>query len=282
MKARLSKNNIQKFRNAVYKEYRKNRRDFLWRPPALKLRRGKADPYCILVSEIMLQQTQVSRVTEKYPAFIKLFPTWQVLASASRSGVLKAWSGLGYNRRALYLKKIAEIVVQKFKGIMPHAPQKLIELPGIGSNTTGAISAFAFGKALPFIETNIRSVFIHHFFPKKKKISDKEILPLVAETLDTENPREWYYALMDYGAMLKATSPNPSRKSAHHQHQTAFEGSHRQLRGEILKILLMRNMSEQSLTKKLKKDTAKIRTALAELAREKFIKKRGHVWCICE
>ena len=199
---RTSAKAILQFRTKIRKYYARHRRSFSWR--------NTSDPYRILVSEIMLQQTQTSRVKEKYPLFIKRFPTIRSLANSKVSDVLITWSGLGYNRRALFLKQATDIAVQKFGGHIPNSYDALRELPGVGPNTAGAILAFAFNKAMPFIETNIRSVFIHHFFPHKKKVSDKEILPLVAATLDVKDPRNWHYALMDYGVMLKEKNPNPS------------------------------------------------------------------------
>jgi len=194
----------------------------------------------------MLQQTQVSRVVPKYAEFLAKFPSFDSLARASLSDVLKAWQGLGYNRRAVALKKIAEIVVRDFDGKLPRNPETLLELPGIGPNTAGSLLAFAFNIPIPFIETNIRSVFIHFFFPEDetagKKVDDKDIFPLIEKLLDASQPREWYYALMDYGVMLKttlrATSGNPSRRSATHRSQSKFKGSNRELRATILRAIL--------------------------------------------
>lgn len=205
------------------------------------------DPYKILVSEIMLQQTQVSRVMTKYTEFLTKFPTVHALAKAPVTDVLVAWQGLGYNRRALNLKRAAERVVTDFGGTFPHTAAELESLPGIGQSTRGAIMAFAFDMATTFIETNIRAIYIHHFFPEpnsgKKStraqlVHDRDILPLIEQTLDHKNPRDWYYALMDYGVYLKQTHPNPSRKSIHHAKQTTFKGSNREVRSRILKFVL--------------------------------------------
>ncbi len=228
----------------------------------------------------MLQQTQTARVEKKYPAFIRRFPTVRSLADASASEVLKLWSGLGYNRRAIFLKRATDIAKEKFGGAIPPSYESLKQLPGVGPNTAAAVLAFAFGIGTPFIETNIRSVFIHHFFPKKKKVSDKELLPLVARTLDTRDPRTWYYALMDYGVMLKETYPNPSRRSKHHHTQSRFEGSHRQLRGAILKALLVRPHTEGQLVEKIKRPSPDIAQTLKELAQERFIERKKALWYI--
>ncbi len=221
---------LDHFRKTIYDYFKAHRRSLSWR--------DTRTPYKILVSEVMLQQTQVHRVIAKYEQFMQIFPDFATLAQSPLSRVLSVWSGLGYNRRALYLKKIAEIIITKYNGTLPDSVEQLDELPGIAHATACSILAFSFNKPVVFIETNIRSVFIHFFFHDKTNIQDKEILPLIEVTLDQTNPREWYYALMDYGAMLKKQHPNPSRKSAHHVTQSKFEGSTRQLRGAILKALL--------------------------------------------
>ena len=200
--------------------------------------RKTTDPYHILVSEIMLQQTQVPRVTVKYPQFISAFPDVHSLAGATLSEVLAVWKGMGYNRRAIALRDIAGIVVTRFSGVIPGEEAVLCGFPGIGKATAGSIMAFAFDRPTVFIETNIRRVFIHCFFRDQVPVSDLEIRPLVARTLDREHPREWYYALMDYGAVLGRRIPNPNRRSTHYHRQPAFEGSDRQLRGRVLELLL--------------------------------------------
>lgn len=215
------------------------------------------DSYRIFVSEVMLQQTQVSRVLVKYPEFLKSFPNWKALAKAPIPKLLLVWQGMGYNRRALHLKKAACIVVEKYRGKLPKNVELIDELPGVGKATAASIAASAFNLPTVFIETNIRRAFIHHFFPTSiysniprnigiKTVSDTEILPLVEKTLDRANPREWYWALMDYGAMLGRTIENPNRRSRHYVKQSAFKGSSREARGKILKTLL----GKQSMTLK--------------------------------
>lgn len=200
--------------------------------------RDQPTPYHVVVSELMLQQTQVSRVLEKYPLFLEVFPDFNTLAHAKTVDVLAAWQGLGYNRRALYLHQIAQAVVGYCDGVLPADPGVLQKLPGIGAGTAGSIAAFAFNARVVFIETNIRRVFIHHFFADETEIPDSAILPLIEQTLDHEQPREWYYALMDYGAYLAKTVPNPNRRSKHYTKQSKFEGSDRQIRGQIVRLLL--------------------------------------------
>lgn len=226
----LSSGDIKGFRAVIYAHHRANPRPMPWRETD--------DPYRILVSEIMLQQTQVERVKIKYAEFLEVFPTVRALAAASLSDVLQVWQGLGYNRRAMYLKRCSEEIVTYYSGQFPRSVDELQSLPGIGPYTARAVAAFAFGIAEPLIETNIRTVYLHFFFHDREAVGDREIMPLIAATLDQHNSREWYYALMDYGAMLKQALPNPSRRSSHHTTQSRFEGSNRQLRSRILREVL--------------------------------------------
>lgn len=283
---------INKFISTVEKFYKEYRRDMAWR--------RDTNPYYIVVSEIMLQQTQVHRVTGKFDSWIKRFPDWQALAKASTKDVLQEWSGLGYNRRALFLKRIAETITDKgkTKGVLPKTVDELTRLPGIGPNTAGSILAFAFNIPHPFIETNIRSVYIHHFFAeiekvggKKacKKISDTEIMPLIEKTLRSKNiarnPREWYWALMDYGSYLKKNLPNPSRQSVHHVKQKAFKGSNRELRSKILKLIMKQSLTSEMIEKQLKGDVNKytreqIERNVEALMKEGFIVKKKSTYII--
>ncbi len=186
----------------------------------------------------MLQQTGVERVIGKFEPFIGKFPDFSTLAGATLTEVMRAWQGLGYNRRALSLKKLAEIVVKKHSGILPDDEASLRALPGVGRATAGAIMAFAFNVPSVFVETNIRRVFIHHFFPDEEKVMDNAILSLVETAVDRKNPREWYYALMDYGTFLSSVPVNPNRKSVHYSKQSRFQDSVRQIRGKVIRSLL--------------------------------------------
>ncbi len=267
-KGTLSEADIHAFQTIIYAYYNERGRQLPWRETS--------DPYHILVSEIMLQQTQVERVTEKYDTFIKAFPDFQALAQAPLHEILRVWQGLGYNRRAIALKKIAEIVVTTYNGRLPSDPEVLKTLPGIGKYTASAIVTFAFNHQTVFIETNIRTVFIHFFFPDKSEIKDSVILPLVEQTCNRSNPRAWYYALMDYGAMLKKQYQNPNRKSAHYHKQTPFKGSNRELRGMILKSLTRHSiMSERELVQTLGIDLRRIKNILSPLQDEGFIRRNG-------
>lgn len=255
---------MQKFKETIWKYYRGNKRKLPWRETR--------NPYKILVSEIMLQQTQAPRVIPKYNSFLKKFPDTKTLAKAKLADVLLEWQGLGYNRRALYLKQTAETIEKDFAGKFPKDFKQLTSLHGIGPATAGDILAFAWNIPTVLIETNIRSVFIHFFFKNKEKVSDKEILPLIEKTLDMENPREWYWALFDYGAHLKETH-NPSRKSSHHVKQSTFKGSHREKRSKILKLILQEPQTEQSLLKKEKYPKEILSKILTDLQKEEMIKK---------
>jgi A/G-specific adenine glycosylase len=263
---------IGAFKKKVYSYYRSHRRDFPWR--------STHDPYRILVSEIMLQQTQAPRVVQPFEKFVAQFPSVEVLAKSSSAKVIRAWQGLGYNRRALNLHRTAKVLQEQYGGVVPSDPEKLVALPGIGPATAAAIGAFAFNRPGVLIETNVRSVFIHFFFPKRKKVSDSELLPLIEKSVDQEQPREWYYALMDYGVMLKATSVNPSRRSRHHKKQSAFKGSDRQLRGAILRSLALRTHTRTRLAESVRKelhtiDQKKFERQLAALLKEGFLEVRG-------
>jgi len=260
----LTTEEIRAFQRQIYEYYKHHGRDFPWR--------RTTDSYNILVSEIMLQQTQVERVHDKYLEFIKMFSNFNVLSEASQGDVLAMWQGLGYNRRALALKKLALEIVEVYGGVLPQDVNKLSSLPGIGKTTAGAILAFAFNMPSVFIETNIRRVFIHEFFRKKEDVKDGEIFPLVEATMDRENPREWYWALMDYGSMLKRKTENPNRRSAHYVRQPSFAGSDRQIRGLIIKKLLDEsNLSVKDLNESIGINLDHLERILRGLIHEGFI-----------
>lgn len=267
----MNSRKIKKFQKMVWDFYRQNKRDFAWR--------RTHDPYEIVVSEIMLQQTQTTRVAEKFPEFIKHFPTFTALAKSTPAEVILAWQGLGYNRRALFLRELARTVVNEYKGKLPEDPDELIKLPGIGKNTAGSVAAFAFNAPTVFIETNIRSVFLHHFFPGQTNIPDTDLIPLIAATVPLDNACEWYWALMDLGVYIKKSQPNPSRASKHHTKQTKFIGSKRQVRGAILRELANAPVTEARLIKKLTEQfsfkTSELRAIINDLVTEGFIEKSG-------
>lgn len=227
---KLSPGQIADFRRTILDNYRNHGRSFPWRETD--------DPYKILVSEMMLQQTQTLRVVPKYEAWLKRFPTANSLAEAPLADVLALWNGLGYNRRAKYLQAACAEVCRRYSGRFPSFSSELEQLPGIGPYTARAVSSFAFNNPEAFVETNIRSVFIFFFYnDTSEKIPDSELLAVAEQTVDKNDPRTWYYALMDYGAELKKRVKNPSRKSASYAKQSKFEGSLRQARGAILRQL---------------------------------------------
>jgi A/G-specific adenine glycosylase len=261
------------FQGKIYGHYRLHRRDFPWR--------RTTNPYNIVVSEIMLQQTQVERVHDKYLEFIRVFPDFDTLARASQKDVLALWQGLGYNRRALALKRLAENVVSIHGGTLPRDVEALSSLPGIGKTTAGEILAFAFNIPSVFIETNIRRVFIHEYFDGEDDVKDTEILPLVEATVDEENPREWYWALMDYGSMLKKNVENPNRRSAHYTRQTPFEGSDRRIRGLVVKRLLNdKTLSAEILVEETGVGLDHLKRILAGLVDEGFIREDNGLYKI--
>lgn len=264
---------ILSFRQKIYDYIDRHGRDLPWR----KTR----NPYHILVSEIMLQQTQVERVIEKYREFLAAFPDFSALAKAPLSRLLRIWSGMGYNRRALALRALAQKVVDEHGGKLPSDPAMLLALPGIGKYTAGAVTAFAFNKPVVVMDTNIRRVYIHEFFHDREGIHDKEIIPLLERMMDRENPRKWYNALMDYGAMLKQKQGNPNRRSAHYVRQGPFEGSNRQVRGRILKTLVAESsLSAAEIVKKTGMDRGPVMKNLADLEGEGFIRKQGRRYLI--
>ena len=270
----LSKTQIRKFRIRIYRHFRAQGRAMPWR--------RTTNPYRILVSEIMLQQTQVSRVLLKYPLFIQEFPTFAALARAPLSHVLTLWQGLGYNRRAQKLHETAKEVVSSYRGRLPQTLKGLTALPGIGVYSAGAIYAFAFNKPSVIIETNIRSVYIHFFFKGTNNIHDKDILPFIEETLDTKNPRAWYFALMHYGAMLKETVGNPNKRSKHHARQGTFKGSSRELRGRIITALLTQPLTVRTLSKTLHQEEVRVQEKAEDLVKDGLLRKEGSYYAVLD
>jgi A/G-specific adenine glycosylase len=264
---------VAEFRAEVSCWYRVNARQLPWRTTR--------DPYAILVSEVMLQQTQVDRVIGKYGEFLDRFPDVISLARAPLQEVLETWQGLGYNRRAISLKRCAEAIVRDHGGFFPRSVDGLQALPGIGPYTARAVAAFAYNQPTVFIETNIRAVFIHHFFADREAITDKEILPFVTAALDRDNPRDWYNALMDYGVMLKKEHRNPARRSAHHVRQAPFRGSNRELRSRILRALLdTPHLTAEGIAELLDAEIGPVQQNLAQMEKEGLIGKEGGSYLI--
>jgi len=261
---------LDAFAKTVWDYYRAHgRHDLPWRLPR---HGGHFDPYKIMVSEIMLQQTQVPRVLPKFAVFTAQFPTFAALADAPLGDVLQAWSGLGYNRRAKFLWQAAQMVQQEFGGEVPQTVAELVKLPGIGPNTAGAVLAYSFNKPVMFIETNIRTVFIHHFFGDDTSVHDRDIADLVAQTVP-DNAREWYWALMDYGTFLKQTVGNLNRNSAHYTVQSKFEGSRRQIRGKVLRTLGTGAATEGQLAQSIADE--RLQAVLTDLLAEGLVQRQG-------
>lgn len=268
---------VAEFQSMILDFYRQEGRSFPWRETR--------DPYAILVSELMLQQTQTERVVPKYLAWLEAFPTAADLAAAPFPQVLAAWSGLGYNRRAGYLQSACRQVVQELGGVFPSTAKELQRLKGVGAYTAGAVAAFAFNRPEVFIETNIRSVYLFFFYPDQEKVSDAQLMPLIETTLYRPDPRVWYYALMDYGAALKKSTANPNRQSRHYSRQSRFEGSLRQARGAIVRQLSLggnRPQALEDLAAGAGIDLYRMQGAAESLVSEGMIMQRGNLYCINE
>ena len=295
---------LRVFVEFVAKKGRELYRDLPWR--------RTYDPYAIWISEVMLQQTQVSRVDGRWQRWLERFPTVDALAAAAPSDVLEEWQGLGYNRRALSVHRAAQ-AISEAGGVFPQDPKELVKLPGIGPATAAGIRAFAFNLHGVYLETNVRTVFLHELYPQAEGVPDSELVPLVeltcpasvtdaANVADADNtandatvqltPRSWYYALLDYGAYLKKTIPNPSRRSKSHVKQTRFEGSHRQKRAELLRVLLAHKDEGGAVFETLHQELCQIEVnagretlgeqvtlgLLEELAKEGFCQKNDEYW----
>lgn len=256
---------IDTFRKHVWDEGHRLYRDMPWRTAPTF--------YNVLVSEIMLQQTQVVRVCNKFIEFMQLFPTIEVLATADLSDVLRAWIGLGYNRRAKFLHDAAKQLVMLDR--LPQTVPELVRLPGIGPNTAGAIAAYTYNVPVPFVETNIRTVYIHHFFETQTIVHDDDIYEMVRLTLDAQHPREFYWALMDYGSWLKRVYGAHLRQSKQYVRQTPLAGSTREVRGEIIRLLKDRQYTKVDLQHQIKTMDERFPRALAGLQRDGLISITG-------
>lgn len=244
-------------------------RDFAWR--------RTIDPYEVLVSEVMLQQTQTQRVVRFFEKWIEKFPTFDALASASQVDVLEAWQGLGYNRRCLALYRCAQEVSETHHGVCPSTEEELVALPGIGPATAAGVLAFAFNQPSTYLETNVRTVMLHELWPNEEGVSDKAVHAAV-EAASREvarrgvDARLWNYALLDYGAWLKKVFPNPSRRSKHHTKQSTYEGSRRQKRAALLREIIGNpGGSDEQYARLCAFDAEVTRDVLNSLAEEGFI-----------
>ena len=253
---------VSSFQTVIKDYYREYGRVFPWRETT--------DPYHILVSEFMLQQTQTSRVVDKYNEFISAFPDVFQLARSPFREVLRVWQGLGYNRRALALHKTAGEIADRFYGQVPDDPILLHQLPGVGEYTASAMIAIAFNKPAIVLDTNIRTVYLYFFFRETEIVGKNEIVLFIEATLDHDSPREWYYALFDYGAMLKRE--NKDREAGKRRKQSTFRGSDREIRGDILRLLLdTAEITEDQLFTRLLSDEDRIRRIVSQLHEEGLI-----------
>jgi A/G-specific adenine glycosylase len=234
----------------------------------------------------MLQQTQTARVERYFDEWMRRFPTVADLAGASTAEVLAAWAGLGYNRRALALKRVAEQVCAEFGGVLPATEAELLSLPGVGSATAAALLAFAYNKPAVYLETNVRSVLLHEFFPETDGVTDKELRSLLTGINERvrargASARDWNYALLDYGAYLKKARPNPSRRSKHHSRQSPYEGSRRQKRARLLEAgLEASGQTTETLSRALGYDPALTESILSDLSAEGFLRRDGDGWSV--
>lgn len=252
----------QEFTDYIWQKGRELYRDMPWR--------RDTRPYYVLVSELMLQQTQVARVIPKFEEFIATFPDERALARASLADVLRRWQGLGYNRRAKYLHEAAKKIMNEWGGVWPQTQMELQQLPGVGPNTAGALMVYAFNQPNIFIETNIRTVYFLHYFSEEDSVKDTQVRETLECTLDIEHPREFYWALMDYGSHLKSDGLRNIRQSKHYKKQTALEGSVRQVRGAIIRALSVRDMSDKELRQTVAADDRYMK-ALDGLLRDELV-----------
>jgi len=234
---KITRGRITKFQARIFSWWELNKRDLSWR--------RTHDPYKILVSEVMLQQTQVSRVLPKYEEFLYFFPDVYTLAKSSTAKILKVWKGMGYNRRALYLKKTAEKVVTQFGGEFPDDETKLTQLPGLGIYTARAILVFAYSHDIAAVDTNIRQIITHFFFRDKPQ-KEKTIQEVADELVPVGESWEWHQALMDYGAleMLKLKVKKIKKSGG-----IPFKETNRYFRGKIIDVLREGPIAEHILLK---------------------------------
>ena len=261
----ISNSEVREFRKKIRTFYRKNKRELPFR--------NTSDPYKITVSELMLQQTQVDRVIPYYQRWINRFPDWLSLHNSSQQDILATWSGLGYNRRALFLKKITDAVVTIYDGNFPQEIEESIKLPGIGKYTANAIAVFAFNKRVAAVDTNIRKVLLSSF-QLSPDTTDKEVQKLAELVLPKTKLRSWHYALMDYAKSLPKSTHN---KYASKYKQSQFEGTIRQIRGFILKELTAgTTLTRKTISRSLNRDSADVSKAVSELVQEGFITAIGN------
>lgn len=272
------------FNKTLFLWHKKNYRKMEWR--------DTHDPYRILVSELMLQQTQVARVKEKYPEFIKKFPTVSKLATAPLGDVLRLWSGLGYNRRAKFLHQCAKQVVSEYGGKFPDTYEELVTLSGVGRSTAGALLAFAFGADTPMIDTNIRRILIRVFFLGRKLPTDSELYDFAVSIIPKGKGREWNYAMLDLGATLCSARNHKEECPLMKLHgnvgdfvykkpQKKFADSGRFYRGKLVKYLSTNDSISFAGAKKLLIPyTGEVSNLLESLVKEGLISKKKAMYSL--
>ncbi len=236
---------VVEIRRRLLEWYQTHRRDLPWR--------GATDPYAILVSEVMLQQTGVERVRPAYERFLQRFPTFEALANAPRLEVLRAWAGLGYNRRAVNLHECARIVQRDYGGQLPRDPTRLRRLPGVGPYTAAALRSFVYGEDVAALDTNVRRVVGRLRFGGVAQ--EAEVARAAAELVPAGQSATWNQAVMDFGSLqcvvtspacvrcpladLCAAAPVPATRPARKvaERREAFVGSRRYYRGRIVAYL---------------------------------------------
>jgi A/G-specific adenine glycosylase len=261
---------IRRFQKKIFSFYEKNKRDLPWRKTA--------DPYKILLSEFMLQQTQVTRVVFYYNKWLRKWPTIHALASASLPEVLEMWMGMGYNTRAVNLHRTARKIIADFHGDVLQAMKQYKELPGIGRYTSQAVQIFSTNADLVTVDTNIRRILISEF-SLPSKMPDKLLWSMAEQCLPLGKSRDWHNALMDYGSLhltAKKTGIKPKTR------QTHFEGSNRQIRAKILRCLLQKTMSLSELEKTIKIEQKRLRPILEKMMDENIIIKRNATYQLKE
>lgn len=266
----LSEEKIRRFQKKVFSFYKKNRRDLPWR--------HTTDPYKILLSEFMLQQTQVNRVAVYYGKWIDKWPTIDMLASASLVEVLEMWMGLGYNTRAVNLHRTARKIVADFNSDVLTAMKHIEQLPGIGQYTSQAVQIFSANDDLVTVDTNIRRILIAEFH-LPVTIPDKDLWEIAWLCLPKGKSREWHNALMDYGALYLTTQKTGIRPKTT---QSRFEGSDRQIRAKILRSLLKQGLTIEDLEKEIKIEQTRLLPILEKMSAERTIGKKNNIYRIHE
>lgn len=256
----IAQNKINNFHSKLFSWFSENKKDYPWRKTT--------DPYHIMVSEFMLQQTQTSRVVPKYLSFLDKFPTLESLANADNRDVLELWSGLGYNRRAIWLKEASQKILSL--GSFPKDPKELKKIKGIGDYTSRAIIIFAYNENIATVDTNIRRIFIVEGFATEET-KQKELFEVAEQLLPKNNSREYHSALMDYGNVILTSAKTKIKPKTV---QGKFEGSDRQYRGRIIKYLTSHLIAtKEEILKNCSVPEERIDSILSKLVKDRLIKK---------